>query len=131
MARTVKEIEDEIISSVAADETLKTRLDSTSATALWRLYAYVFAFAANILERLYDTLLSEINELISKLKPHTIRWYAEKVKAFQYGFPLPPDTDVYDNSLVIQSLIDASKIVKYAAVTRGRRTNGRVFLRIK
>lgn len=131
MARTVPEIQQEIIDVVQSDTTLNGRLTSTSATSLWRLFTYVFAFAANIVEKLYDTFTSDVREIIAKQKPHTLRWYVEKVKAFQYGYNLPPDTDIYDNSALTEEQIATSKIVKYAAATRSRRTNGRLFLRIK
>lgn len=131
MARTVSVIQEEIKSVVAADPVLSARLTSTSATAIWNLFTYVFAFGANVVERLYDVFVSDVKDIIATQKPHTLRWYVEKVKAFQYGYSLPIDTDVYDNSALTDSEVTASKIVKYAAATRSRRNNGRVYLRIK
>jgi len=131
MAKTVKEIQDIIIASVQADTTLSTRLTSTSATAIWRLTTYAMAFCWAMLENIFDTLVIEINDLLSRLKPHTLRWYVEKLKNFQYGYSLPADTDVYDNTGLTDAVVAASKIIQYAAGARQRRTNGRLFLRLK
>lgn len=115
MAREVKEIKEDIMNAIAADENLVV-LNSTSVVSLTGFFAYVFAFAANVLEKLYDALVTEVEDLLAKLMPHTSRWYATKLKAFQYGFSLVPETDKYDNSGFSTDQIEASKIVKYVAV---------------
>jgi hypothetical protein len=131
MARSVAEIKKIITDAVQGDPVLNTNLTSTSTVALWNLMAFAVSFGWNILERLFDTIVLEINTLLSTLKPHTLRWYVTKVKAFQYGYSLPIDTDVYDNSLLTDAAIAASLIIQYAAGTRQRRINGRLYLRIK
>jgi hypothetical protein len=57
--------------------------------------------------------------LLARLKPHTLRWYATKALAFQYGFNLAIDSDTYDNTGFTEEQIDDSLIIKYAAVTEG------------
>lgn len=124
MARTITEIHNELMAKVAADAVLTTVLTSTSATAIYRLFLYIVAFAAWAEETVFDLLKVEINETIAAMKPHSLRWYAEMAKKFQYGFDLVDEADYYDNTGIDDDVIAASKIVSYAAVveqTRGIR----------
>ena len=70
-----------------------------------------------IFEKLFDTHKSEVSEMLKQLKPHTARWYRNKALAFQYGFDLIEDSDKFNNANATEEQIDASKIVKYSAVT--------------
>lgn len=117
MARTIDEIQAEIIGYIQADPLLSTVCTSTSKTAIWRLLTRVAATCAWTVEMLFDTLKAEIIALIDLLKPHSLRWYANKAKDFQYGFSLLIDSDKYDNTGFTDDEVEASKIVKYAAVT--------------
>lgn len=117
MARTIDEIQASLIADIQADPVLAPVATSTSKTALWRLWTRIVATCAWTVEVLFDTLKTEVTELLDLLKPHTLRWYATKAKAFQYGYTLPADTDKYDNSLLTETQITTSQIVKYAAVT--------------
>ncbi|MBB5636740.1 hypothetical protein HDF26_005216 [Pedobacter cryoconitis] len=116
MARSIEQIQAEIIQAKEADSDLDV-LNSTSKVAIWRLITFVIAAAISTLEKLFDLHKNETDLKISLLKPHTARWYREKTKAFQYGFPLVRDADYYDNSKVAADLVENSKIIKYAAVT--------------
>jgi hypothetical protein len=131
MARTTKEIQEEIITAVQSDSSLQPQLSSSSRTSLWRLWTYIVAFCFGTVERIYDALRVEINDNISRLKPHTLRWYAEKAKSFQYGFNLLADSDLFDNTGYNEQQIEASKIVAYAAVVEQVSASGRPVLRIK
>jgi hypothetical protein len=124
MARTITEIENEIIAQVQANATLGPLLTSISKTAIWRLIVFVLAVAIWTVEQLFDIHKADIEEQIATLKPHSLRWYAEKTKQFQYGFNLIPETDVYDNTGIDETTIEASKIIDYAVaveVERGLR----------
>ncbi|MBS0647400.1 MAG: nucleotidyltransferase [Verrucomicrobia bacterium] len=124
MARTISIIQNEMIAAVQADAVLSTMLTSRSKTAIWRLFLYIVAAAIWTLEKLHDTFKSDVDETISRLKPHSLRWYAEKAKNFQNGYNLVPEADYYDNTGIDPDLIEASKIIAYAAVveqTRGVR----------
>lgn len=102
-------------------------LGNTSKVAIWKIIFYTVAFAIFTLEKLQDIFKLEIEETISKLKPHTLRWYAEKCKLFQYGYNLVPETDYYDNAGLTDEQIDDSKVIKHAAVVE----NEGIGLRIK
>jgi hypothetical protein len=131
MARTTQELQTEIITAVQADETLNSNLTSTSKVSVWRLITYAVAFVFNTIEKLFDALKALINDQIATLKPHSAKWYAEKAKAFQYGFNLLPDSDQFDNTGKTDAEIEASKVVAYAAVVEQLSQSGRTLLRIK
>jgi hypothetical protein len=98
MARTTQEIQDEIIAAVQGDDTLNTQLTSTSKVSVWRLITFAVAFVFSTIEKLFDALKVIITDQIARLKPHSQKWYAERPKAFQYGFSLLPDSDQFDNT---------------------------------
>ena len=116
MARTVTEIHQSILDSIAADAILAPLLTSTSKTAIFRLLSYIFAYAAWSVEVILDSVLAEIKGIIATMKPHRPRWYAQKCRDFQYGYALDIDSDEYDNTGITDDLIAASKIIKYVAV---------------
>ncbi|MBN8834559.1 MAG: hypothetical protein ABS68_00305 [Niastella sp. SCN 39-18] len=121
MARTIKEIHAELLQKVADDAVLTTVLYSSSQTAIYRLYLYIVAFCAWSTETIYDLAKVEINETISAMKPHSLRWYAERAKMFQFGFDLVDEADYYDNTDIPEDTVNESKIVSYAAVVEQSR----------
>lgn len=116
MARTITEIQQEIIRSKEAEPAL-AELNSTSKTAIWRLWAYITAVAIWSLEKLMDIHTADVDYKLSQLKPHTARWYRNKALAFQYGFDLKEESDAFNNGSATVEQIEASKVVKYSAVT--------------
>lgn len=128
MARTVDTIYADLLAKKESDSNLDA-LNSTSKTAIWRLWLYIVAYAINVLETLFDKHYSEVTEVITELKPHTMRWYRQKALAFQYGFDLITDSDVFDNGTATDEQIEASKIIKYAAITEAT-TESRLVLKI-
>lgn len=128
MARSVDTIYADLISKKESDSNLDA-LNSTSKTAIWRLWLYILAYATNVLESLFDKHYTEVTSIITELKPHTMRWYRQKALAFQYGFDLISDTDIFDNGTATEAQIEASKIIKYAAITEAT-TESRLVLKI-
>jgi hypothetical protein len=134
MARTITEIHAGITSTLVTE---LAAIDITINPATWskanllRLITYVVAVCQWTIEQLQDAHKTEVNEIIATKKPHSLRWYAEKTKAFQLGFNLVPEHDYYDNTGIDEDVVEASKVVKYASVVRQKRANGRVYLRIK
>ena len=116
MARTITEIFNDKMARVAADATLGPLLTSTSKVAVYRLLLYISAVCDWTLENLHDLFKREVAETIAAMKPHSLQWYAEKAKAFQYGYNLVAEADYYDNTGLTESQIEESKIVAYAAV---------------
>lgn len=121
MARTINEIFTDKMNRVAADATLGPLLTSTSKVAVYRLILYISAVCDWTLENLHDLFKQEVAETIAAMKPHTLRWYALKAKAFQYGYNLVNEADYYDNTGIAPSVIEASQIVDHAAVVEQQR----------
>lgn len=121
MSRTITEIQNEIIGRVQANATLTPLFTSTSKTAIWREITFVVAICIWTLDQLFDLFKKDVDETIASLKPHSLRWYSQKAKAFQYGYNLVADSDQYDNTGIDETTIEASKIVDYAAVVENER----------
>ncbi|MDO4782626.1 MAG: nucleotidyltransferase [Capnocytophaga felis] len=115
MARTINEIQEQIYQAKESESAL-SELNSTSKTAIWRLLIYIVSVAIWTLEKIFDQHKKEVDERLSELKPHTARWYRNKALAFQYGFDLKEDSDIFDNKGNSEEAIANSKIVKYSAV---------------
>ena len=128
MARTIEQINNEIIKAKESEPAL-AGLTSTSKVAIWRLWAYITAFVIWTLEKIFDEHKREVSEALSELKPHTARWYRNKALAFQYGFNLHSETDLFDNTGYTEDEINNSKIVKYSAVTESE-TESRLIVKI-
>lgn len=128
MARSIDTIYADLVAKKEADSNLDA-LSSTSKVAIWRLWLYIVAYACHVMELTFDKHYSEVSEIITELKPHTMRWYRQKALAFQYGFDLIDGTDVFDNGSATSEQIEASKIVKYAAITEAT-TESRLILKI-
>lgn len=111
MARTIAEIQQTIIDAKNADPSLSAYTWSNSNVAIWRLWTYVIAVCMWTLENLFDYHRDEVSAIIATQKPHTLQWYVDKARRFQYGIPLPIDSDTYPTI----SDDPAITIVKYAA----------------
>lgn len=117
MARSITEIRDSILTSIASTPELGG-VTSTSRYALYRLLAFVFATAAHALESLYDIFTFENNAYIAGQKPHRMSWYAEKAKGFLLGLVLVQDQAYYDVSSLTPDQVELKRVVKYSAVTK-------------
>lgn len=134
MARTINEIQQQVtdvmVSELAA---IGVVVDPTtwSATNIFRLLSYVFAFVSNFIETLFDLHKTDVSVAISEMKPHTERWYANMAKLYQHGFALLSESDKFDNNGKTDDEIAASLVVKYSAVVKQIDTYGHITLRIK
>lgn len=127
MARSIKDIYDSMVAEgvrLATDAELPalvTMFNSTSRVAVWKIFFYAAAFMWNALDQLHDLFRAETDDKISRLKPHSAKWFVEMSKAFQYGYDLADEEDFYDNSLLTEDQVTASKIVTYAAAVEQER----------
>jgi hypothetical protein len=76
---------------------------------------YDDAAAIWTLEKLFDAHRAEVMAIINELKPHSLRWYVSKAKAFMLGKALVADSDYYDTAGMTDEQITAAQVVKYAA----------------
>lgn len=118
MARSIEEIHGNMLANIANHPDLQ-ELNSTSKTAIYRLFVYIVAVSIWSLEKLFDNHKAQIDTAIYEYKPGTPRWYRNMALAFQFGFDLLQDDDQFDNSNATLEQIEASKIVKYCSVKEG------------
>ncbi len=120
MAQTIAYYQNQITTNYVTQRTLlglpADDPANWSRVSIKRLWVWVFAFIAYVQAVLWDAFALEVDTRIAALRPHTEQWYALKAIAFQFGYPLPADTDVYDNTGLTEQQIADSKIVTYAAV---------------
>lgn len=110
MARTINQIRDEMLAAVVADTTLSA-LNSTSVTAIYRLFIYIVAVAHWVHENFFDAHKAEIETLINQAPVGTPNWYVLKSKLFQSG-----DVLYEVNGILTYPIVDATKrIVTQAA----------------
>lgn len=88
---------------------------SFSKVSIESILFYIFAAAAHVLEVLFDTHKSEVEELLDNMTAHTTKWYRDKALNFMKGMPLITDSDEYDTTGMSDSAISAAKVVTYAA----------------
>lgn len=130
MARTIAEIKKSITDVLIADPAIiyayqldpdKTFEEEFSPASVESILLYTIANGIHVHEKLFDEHKAEVTDYIANMKPHSLKWYANKAKAYQHGHVLPVDSDIYDNSLLTDELIENSRVVKYAAVTEQER----------
>ncbi|PTT14278.1 nucleotidyltransferase [Flavobacterium sp. HMWF030] len=122
MARTVTAIQQEIFNSIANNPDL-TDLNSTSKTAIYRLFVFVVSYAIMVLELLFEQKEKEIIAAINTQKRGNAPWYKDMALKFQYGFELIYDTDTFANLDATQEVIEASKIIKYCSIKPSSETS--------
>lgn len=127
MARTIDKIQEQIIAEKDRSQGLES-LNSTSKTAIWRVWTYITAVAIWTLENLFDLHKKEVDRLLLTKKPHNLLWYKTKAEAFQFGSELKPGSDCYDNTGVDHLKVTKSRIVKHVAVVENKKTG---WVRIK
>jgi hypothetical protein len=116
MARSIETIYSLIIAEKEAHSELDS-LNSTSATAIWRLWAWITAAVLFTVESMHDLFRIEIETTLQTLKPGTLPWYQSIILAFQYG-----DALTWSNLKYIYQVIDPSKwVIKQCSVTEGNR----------
>ncbi len=117
MARTVNQIYDEILQNKLTRRELDD-LDSTSQTAIWKLFAYIVALSIHLHERIFDTHKDEINQLILSSRVHSGKWYQQIALAFQYSVDSPQNLIVTDTFVPRYEVIDDTKKIITRATVR-------------
>lgn len=87
MARTLAQIEQVILDAKDAEVGLNG-LNSTSKTAIWRLWVKVVATAQFVFETLIDLKIQELKDQAAATVVGTDKWYADRMLEFQYGHSL-------------------------------------------
>lgn len=126
MARTIEQIQQSIIDAKNATPVL-SGLTSTSQVAIWRLWTYITAVATWALENILDIAIAQQNIYIKSQKIHSLTWYSDYAKKFQYGSSLPYGAVEYDNSSLTPSQVETQQVVKFAAAVK---TPGGIMIKI-
>jgi hypothetical protein len=124
MARTITEIKKEMTGYFIANDTIidlygidttRTFEDQFSKVSVESIFFYCVSVAIWAAETLFDVHKTEMTTLIATLKPHRLKWYVDKAKAFQFGRSLITDSDLYNNTDLTDEEITNEQVVKYAA----------------
>jgi hypothetical protein len=124
MPRKITDVEADI---AAAESANGLRALTPSATAMRLRWRRVVASVFVALEWMFEQFKSEIQNIISTQKPHTLRWYRNQALLFQFGDALIDDVLIYDNAGQTDESIANKRIVKQAAATE---VGGLVILRV-
>lgn len=131
MARTIAEIKAQIAETFISQDAIRTGYGlkgkqsfdkAFSPVSLESLMFYVVASCIWLLEKLFDRHREEVDARIEALRPHTLRWYATKVKEYMHGKRLIMSdgvvvADRYDTTGMTDEDIEKARVVKYAVAT--------------
>lgn len=120
--RTVTEIRDSILTKKGEYSELNT-LNSSSATAIWRLLVDVVAYAIWLSEALYEQFATDVSAMLDAQIVPVLRWYVVESKKYQYGDDLIWNGEKYVYAEVNPVLC----IVTQAAAIE---VNGRIQLKV-
>ena len=117
--KTIQEIKNEITQEWMSNPTVKSlyKLDLNkrfeeqfSKVSLESILFYCIAYGIYLFTQVLSFEKTDIENTIKSMKPHSIGWYIDKIKQFQLGDSLSPDSDTYP-------VIDESKqIIKYCNI---------------
>lgn len=97
MARTIEQIQQQIVDSVQADPTL-SEASSPSRRAHWNLWANEVAAASNNLEQVWDEKLIELETAAAQNPAATIPWIQARMFEFQYDANTPQVLQLFTNT---------------------------------
>lgn len=125
MARTKNDIKAEMTVSFMENATVSNLYgfqlgasftNEFSLVSLENILFEIFAYALFFHELLFDQHKKEVTHALLNQKSGRLAWYRSMALAFQYGFDLLTDKDLFDNAGATEAVIEASKIIKYSAV---------------
>lgn len=89
MARSITDIQQQMLDNIAADTTLGVLLTSTSKRAIFKLFTYIVAVAINLLEQLIDIFTTSVEATAAAASPATPSWLQAQILKFQYSATVP------------------------------------------
>lgn len=125
MARTLDEWKSTVLAKKAEYPALD-ELSSTSATAIWRLFCDIIAWAAFLVDQLFDVHKAEVSAQAEAAIAGNAAWLRNQVLAFELNnttFSSNPNRQ----AVYLTSLGDAAKIVKYVAI---QEVNSRAIIKV-
>lgn len=114
MARSITQIQNQIIANIQGNATL-SGLTSASNAAIWRLLTWIVAVAINLLEQLTDIFTTEIEGIASSAITGNAAWLRQQVLNFQFGYVITINPQTFAPSYTV---IDTStQVVQFCSVT--------------
>ena len=138
MARTRQEIKLEITQSFMGNNTVAEAYgfvtgenfsDEFSLLSIENIRFEIQAYQLFLQEKLFDQHKKEVDNALFTQKSGRASWYRTMALRFQYGFDLIADQDYFDNEGATEAQIEASKLIKYAAVNESE-DESRVIIKI-
>ncbi|MDX9703945.1 MAG: hypothetical protein RBU23_13015 [Candidatus Auribacterota bacterium] len=120
MARTTQEI----YNALVAKREEHIPVMSSSETAEWRTWLWIFAYGIYLFELILDIFKSDVESKLQFKQPGSTLWYIEKAKEFQLGDSM----QVSDKGIVSYPVVDTAKqIIKQASVSEA---DGTLYLKV-
>lgn len=94
MARSTATINQAMLADIAADTTLSASFTSTSTTAIWRLFVYIYAMAINLFEQALDLYQANADKTVSGTAVGSLANIQYRVFNFQYDVSTNPLTNI-------------------------------------
>lgn len=138
MARNKTDIKTEMTTSFMSDASIADAYGfeagalftaEFSLVSVENFFFEIIAYAIFLHELVFDNHKKEIDAALINQKSGRLSWYRYMALQFQYGFDLLTDSDQFDNTEATDDAIEASKIIKYAAVNEAE-ADSRVIIKI-
>ncbi|RYD57009.1 MAG: hypothetical protein EOP56_09385 [Sphingobacteriales bacterium] len=118
MARTIADIQNQIIANVEADSDL-SGVNSPSKRALWRLWTYIVATAISVFEQILDIARADIEATVAAAPPATAAWVQQRMFEFQYDATTPQYVQLVDLVPQYTTVDESLRIITRCSVTKG------------
>ena len=128
MARTIAQIQSQIIASIAANTNLNYVDDNgitrnitynTSARAIWRNLTFVVAAAIAVFEQLQDLYIAAVETIVAQSAAASTLWVQAKMFAFQWSDTDPQVVQLIDTIPQFPLVNPALQIITACSVTPG------------
>lgn len=117
MARTISEIQQQMLDNIAADPVLGSLLTSTSRRAIYRLWTYIVAVAINTLEQLMDIFSAKVEAIAATAAPATATWLQAQILKFQYSDTNPQVVQLINFAPAYPVVDETLRIISRCSVT--------------
>lgn len=78
------------------------------------------AIAVSVCGQLLRQHKRDVEAMLAEQSIGSVTWYAWKARQFQFGQPLVPDTDRYDNSNLSPDEVEACRVIAHSACVEAR-----------
>lgn len=139
MARSITEIKNSITSAFISNAAIRNWYgldeessfeDQFSIVSFENILLDIMALIAWTVESIFDVHKAEMDDQIRRQKVPNLYWYRELALSYQYGFPFDPVTRAFNNGTSTPDEVLASKVIKYASVTKTK-VNNRILISMK